>query len=119
MAIFRCAVTRWALALGLAALAAAPGSAQRERQVTVRLASPIRHIGAGTKPMLLLHSEDDQAVPLQQALNMVSELARAGSPHRFVQWADKGHVGILPEVVEEARAFIAYVERGTLAMGDR
>jgi len=84
-----------------------------------RLASPIRHVGAGTKPMLLLHSEDDQAVPLQQALNMVSALERAGSPHRFVQWADKGHMGILPEVVEEARAFIADVERGTLATGDR
>jgi len=80
-----------------------------------RLASPIRHVGPSTRPMLILHSNDDQAVPVQQAVNMVERLAAAGIAHRFVRWEDKGHMGILPEVVQEARAFIAEVESGRVA----
>ena len=76
-----------------------------------RLASPVHHLGPNTKPMLLIHSNDDQAVPVEQALNMVGELHAAGVEHRFVRWEDTGHMGILPEVVREARAFIAEVER--------
>jgi acetyl esterase/lipase len=77
-----------------------------------RLASPIRHVGPDTKPMLVLHSEDDQAVLMEQAVNMVEALSDAGVHHRFVRWEDKGHMGVIPEVVGEARAFIAEVERG-------
>lgn len=77
-----------------------------------RLASPVLHVGPDTKPILILHSNGDQAVPVEQALDMVERLAAAGVMHRFVRWQDKGHMGILPEVVQEARAFIAQVEGG-------
>jgi acetyl esterase/lipase len=83
-----------------------------------RLASPIRHVGPDAKPILLIHSNDDTAVPVEQALNMVQTLAAAGAAHRFIRWEDKGHMGILPEVVPEARAFIAEIERGLFG-GDR
>lgn len=75
-----------------------------------RLASPIHHVGPGTKPMLVLHSNDDQAVPVGQALDMVGALEAAGVMHRFVRYQDTGHMGIIPDVVSEARAFIAEVE---------
>jgi len=75
-----------------------------------RVASPIRHVSGDTRPILIIHSNDDQAVPVEQALGMVEALDRAGAHHRFVRWEDTGHMGILPEVVREARAFIAEIE---------
>lgn len=76
-----------------------------------RLASPIAHVSATTKPLLIVHSDDDKSVPVQQAIDMVGKLKAAGVSHRFVHFTDRGHIGITPEVVKEARAFIAEVEQ--------
>jgi acetyl esterase/lipase len=76
-----------------------------------RLASPIAHVSATTKPLLIIHSDDDKSVPVQQAIDMVEKLKGAGVLHRFVHFTDRGHMGITPEVVKEARAFIAEMEQ--------
>ena len=76
-----------------------------------RIASPIHHIGPGTKPILVIHSDDDRSVPIQQAVDMVAALAAAGVQHRFVHYADAGHMRITDDVIEETLAFIAEVER--------
>jgi acetyl esterase/lipase len=75
-----------------------------------RHASPIAHVSATTKPLLIIHSDDDKSVPVQQAIDMVEKLKGAGVLHRFVHFTDRGHMGITPEVVKEARAFIAELE---------
>jgi acetyl esterase/lipase len=75
-----------------------------------RVASPITHLSAATKPTLIIHSDDDRSVPVQQAVDMVAKLNAAGVQHRFVHYTDRGHMGITDEVVKEARAFIAEVE---------
>jgi acetyl esterase/lipase len=75
-----------------------------------RHASPIAHVGATTKPTLVIHSDDDKSVPVQQAIDMVAKLKAAGVQHRFVHYTDRGHMGITDEVIKEARAFIAEVE---------
>ena len=75
-----------------------------------RVASPITHVTATTKPTLVIHSDDDKSVPVQQAVDMVAKLQAAGVPHRFVHYTDRGHMGITDEVIKEARAFIAEVE---------
>jgi dipeptidyl aminopeptidase/acylaminoacyl peptidase len=75
-----------------------------------RLASPIAHVAAATKPTLVIHSDDDKSVPVQQAIDMVAKLKAAGVQHRFVRYTDRGHMGITDEVIKEARAFIAEVE---------
>jgi len=75
-----------------------------------REASPITHVSPATKPMLVIHSDDDRSVPVQQAVDFVEKLKAAGVTHRFVRYADRGHMGITDEVVKEARAFIASVE---------
>lgn len=77
-----------------------------------RLASPIRHVGPDTPPVLLLHSDDDQAVQVEQAIRMAERLDDAGVPHRFVRWSDTGHMGIIPEVIREARTFLDSLENG-------
>jgi len=71
-----------------------------------RLASPIRHVGPDTPPVLLIHSDDDQAVQVEQAVRMARRLDEAGVSNRFVRWSDTGHMGIIPDVIEEARAFL-------------
>lgn len=80
-----------------------PGTARR-------LASPMHHISEDTKPILVVHSDDDQSVPVQQAIDMVDALADAGIYHGFVHWEDRGHMAITDEVAVAARAFIAEVE---------
>jgi acetyl esterase/lipase len=75
-----------------------------------REASPITHVSSATKPMLVIHSDDDRSVPVQQAVDFVEKLKAAGAAHRFVRYTDRGHMGITDEVVKEARAFIATVE---------
>lgn len=74
------------------------------------LASPFNHASEKMKPMLILHSDDDHSVPIQQALDMVQRLKEKQAPHRFVHYRDKGHLGMTPDVIREARAFIRKLE---------
>jgi acetyl esterase/lipase len=74
------------------------------------LASPIRHIGPATKPILLVHSDDDRSVPIQQAVDFAAALERAGVHHRFVHLTDAGHMSVTPQVIEETLRFISEVE---------
>ena len=76
-----------------------------------RHASPINHVSAATKPLLVIHSDDDKSVPVQQAHDMAAKLKAAGVQHRYVHYTDRGHMGITDEVIKEARAFIAEVEQ--------
>ncbi|MBM3809147.1 MAG: hypothetical protein FJW22_13260 [Acidimicrobiia bacterium] len=75
-----------------------------------RHASPINHVSPTTKPILVIHSDDDKSVPVQQAADFVETLKAAGVPHRYVHFTDKGHMGITDDVIREARAFIAEQE---------
>jgi acetyl esterase/lipase len=74
-------------------------------------ASPIYHVSPAMKPLLIIHSDDDKSVPVQQAADMSEKVKAAGVPHRYVHYTDKGHMGITDDVIREARAFIAEVEQ--------
>ena len=76
-----------------------------------RHASPINHVSASTKPILVIHSDDDKSVPVQQAADFVEKLKASGVQHRYVHFTDRGHMGITDDVIKEARAFIAEVEQ--------
>lgn len=76
-----------------------------------RHASPMTHVSASTKPILVIHSDDDKSVPVQQAADMVEKLKAAGVQHRYVHFTDRGHMGITEDVIKEARAFIAEIEQ--------
>lgn len=75
-----------------------------------RVASPIYHVGPETKPILMLHSDDDQSVPIQQALDFAAALEDGGVHHRFVHYEDRGHMSVTDEVIEHTLSFIAEVE---------
>jgi acetyl esterase/lipase len=76
-----------------------------------RLASPLRHVSARTRPILILHSDNDGSVPLQQASDMAEALARAKAPHRVSVYKNQGHMRVTEDVIRETRAFIEEVSK--------
>jgi acetyl esterase/lipase len=77
-----------------------------EASAARKLASPLHHVSAKTRPLLVIHSDDDHSVPVVQAVNMARALEQAKVRSRFVHYKDKGHMGITPDVIQEALAFI-------------
>jgi dipeptidyl aminopeptidase/acylaminoacyl peptidase len=61
------------------------------------------HVQEKMKPLLIIHSDDDRSVPIKQAVDMSAAVEKAGVKHRFVHYKDKGHMGITPDVIREAR----------------
>lgn len=75
-----------------------------------KIASPIDQINADTTPILIIHSDDDRSVPVQQAHDMVAAMKAANAPHRFVHYTDRGHMRVTDETIAETLAFISEVE---------
>ena len=71
-----------------------------------KLASPVNHVKKDMKPLLILHSDNDRSVPIQNALGMVEALKKAGAPHIFHRYPDAGHMGITDEVIKRSLEFI-------------
>lgn len=80
-----------------------PGS---ESPAALEQASPNRHVSKDTKPLLILHSDDDRSVPIANALIMVEALKQAGARHTFHHYTDLGHMQITQEVIDKSLAFI-------------
>lgn len=80
--------------------------ASGDQMAARKLASPIRHITAKSKPILILHADNDGSVPIQQARDMAEALKKAGAPHRFVEYKGKGHMVVTEEVIKETLAFV-------------
>jgi len=76
-----------------------------------KVASPMTHISAKMPPILIIHSDDDRSVPIQQAVDFAEAVKKAGVQTRFTHYTDKGHMGITDDVIRDARAFIAEVEK--------
>ena len=74
-------------------------------------ASPLKNIKPPIVPVLIIHSDDDRSVPVQQAIDMSQALQNAGVTTRFVHYTDKGHMGITDDVIKETRAFIAEIDK--------
>ncbi len=71
-----------------------------------KLASPVNHVREDMVPLLILHSDNDRSVPIDNALMMVEALKNAEAPHVFHRYPDMGHMGINDEVIQRAREFI-------------
>jgi acetyl esterase/lipase len=70
------------------------------------LASPTRHVTKQSKPLLILHSDNDRSVPIANALTMIDVLEKAGARHTFHRYPEMGHMGINDEVIAKSLAFI-------------
>lgn len=83
--------------------------ASGDQMAARRLASPIRHVTAKTTPILILHSDNDNSVPVQQAQEMAEALEKAKARHRLSLYKNKGHMRVTEDVIKETRAFIEEV----------
>ena len=72
-------------------------------------ASPNRHLTKQSKPLLILHSDNDRSVPIANALTMIEALEKAGARHTFHRYPEMGHMGINDEVIAKSLAFIKEV----------
>jgi acetyl esterase/lipase len=70
------------------------------------VASPVNHVAKDSKPLLIIHSDNDNSVPIENALLMVEALKKAGADSTFHRYPDKGHMGITDEVIEKSLKFI-------------
>ena len=70
------------------------------------LASPVNHVRKKIKPLLILHSDNNRSVPIENALGMVKALKEFGARHTFHRYPDMGHMGINDEVIKRALEFI-------------
>ena len=64
---------------------------------------------AKSKPLLVLHSDNDRSVPIANALAMIEVLKQAGARHTFHRYPEMGHMGINDEVIARTREFIKEV----------
>ena len=69
-------------------------------------ASPIRHVARDNRPQLILHSDDDPSIPIEQVLRMVDALQQAGAPHKFLHYSDRGHMFITDDLIDESIKYI-------------
>ena len=75
------------------------------------LASPLEHVSAETRPMLVFHSDDDPSIPVDQAQRMAAALADKGVRHRYLHYTDRGHMPLTRDfVVEESLRFIGEID---------
>lgn len=72
-------------------------------------ASPNLHVSRDSRPLLILHSDNDRSVPIDNALMMVAALKKAGAQHTFHRYPEMGHMGINQEVIDKSLAFIKEV----------
>ncbi len=70
------------------------------------LASPNKHVKRDSKPLLIMHSDNDRSVPIANALLMVEALQQAEARHTFHRYPEMGHMGINQEVIDKSLAFI-------------
>ena len=71
-----------------------------------KLASPVNHVARTTRPLLILHSDNDRSVPIANALLMIDALKKTGVPHTFHRYPKAGHMGITDEVIKRSLEFI-------------
>jgi len=71
-----------------------------------RYASPITHVTAEAKPLLIVHSDTDRSAPVGQAEGMADALVQAGAPFEFLHFPGRGHMSVTDEVVDASTAFI-------------
>ena len=68
------------------------GDPDKDQQI-LRSASPMYHVDAIKIPILLIHGDDDEIVPIEQSETMQAALAKVGKTTDLVRFEDEGHGG--------------------------
>ncbi|MFJ5989247.1 alpha/beta fold hydrolase [Lentzea sp. NPDC092896] len=90
------------------------GSAPDEVPDLARAASPLTHVHAAAPPVLLMHGDADDLVPLEQSIRMADALRTAGAPVELEIVPGARHMWIdadTESVVDRSVAFLRSVMR--------
>lgn len=82
------------------------------REEARRILSPVNHVRSDAPPFLIVHGEDDHAVPIDQGRRLAAELSAVGATADFVTVPGAGHVfmGVDPRpIIEETIVFLRRV----------
>lgn len=76
--------------------------------------SPVTHVTAGDPPTILIHGDQDKAVPVQQSHRLMERLNGANVPARLIMRAGVGHAypGWEADTALIADWFEAHLRRG-------
>lgn len=89
------------------------GAPYEELPEAYKLASPINHIHADAPPILLLHGQEDNIVPIQQADKFYAAAADAGARIEYVSVANADHKFRAPEGEEISPAMSVLLRKLT------
>lgn len=64
---------------------------ETEEVIIAREASPVSHVSADDPPMLLLHGDADEVVPIEGAQKLTGKLEEAGVPTKLITVKGAGH----------------------------
>jgi acetyl esterase/lipase len=94
------------------------GGKPNEKPGVYRQASPALQVTAETAPMLLVHGDKDEIVPLQQSVLMAEVLKKAGVDHQLIVIKNADHHfratdpnGRQPSAAEVHRAVLAWFDK--------
>ncbi len=68
------------------------GDPEKDLEI-LRAASPMYHVDAIKIPILLIHGDEDEIVPIEQSETMQAALDKSGKPTELVRLEDEGHGG--------------------------
>jgi len=80
--------------------------AGRRWEISLDYASPVRHVSAATRPLFMIHSDDDPVVPIQQAMEMEDALNRVKAPFAYALHQGRNHMTLSDDVIDLARQFV-------------
>ncbi len=67
------------------------GATEQEAPELYQRVSPITSVDAMTAPLLVIHSDEDRNVPIQQTLHLADELERQKKPHDVLIYRGEAH----------------------------
>jgi acetyl esterase/lipase len=79
------------------------------REEAERLGSPVAHVTAGAPPFLLIHGEEDGAVPIAQSEQLHAALQAAGASSEFVRVPGADHVFLGTDPAPQFEKAIAFL----------
>ena len=59
--------------------------------------NPVNHVADWTKPMLVIHSDKDFRIPVDQGIGAFTALQRKGVPSQFLNFPDENHWVLKPQ----------------------
>ena len=78
--------------------------------------NPAKHVDAWTKPMLIIHSQQDFRIPVEQGIGAFGALQRKGIPSKLLYFPDENHWVLKPQnSVHWHEEVLAWLNRWTAA----